>query len=81
MLVVYTFNKFTAYSWAPSNVHSALPPDALYAGSDTDGSPIFVGRSFFHGDLIPCKIIPSKNAAYVSYDGGEHFVETFEVKK
>lgn len=67
------------YSWAPSNVQSALPQDALYAGSDSDGTQIFVGRSFFQGDQLPCKIIPNKNAAYVSFDGGEHFVETYEV--
>ncbi|KAG4068562.1 hypothetical protein HA402_004903 [Bradysia odoriphaga] len=68
-----------SYSWSPSSVHSTLPPNALYAGSDTDGSQIFVGRSFFQGDQLPCKIIPNKNAAYVSYDGGEHFVDSYEV--
>lgn len=74
------FPILTAYSWSPSSVHSSLPSDALYAGSDSDGTQIFVGRSFFQGDQLPCKIIPNKNAAYVSYDGGEHFVETYEVK-
>lgn len=72
--------NLAAYSWAPSTVHSTLPPGALYAGSDSDGTQIFVGRTFFQGDQLPCKIIPNKNAAYVSYDGGEHFVETYEVK-
>lgn len=71
----------TGYSWTPSSVHSTLPPNALYAGSDADGSQIFVGRSFFQGDQLPCKIIPNKNAAYVSWDGGEHFVDSYEVNR
>lgn len=29
-------------------------------GIDSDGSVIFVGRAFHEGDMMPCKIIPSK---------------------
>lgn len=71
---------FIDFAWVPATVHSSLPPDAVYAGTDSDGSQIFVGKSFFQGDQIPCKIIPFKKAAYVSYNGSEHFVENFEVK-
>jgi Protein of unknown function (DUF3421) len=51
----------------------------VQAGTDDDGSPIFVGRAFFQNDLLPAKVIPSKNAAYVCHNGGEHFVDEFDV--
>lgn len=41
--------QYAGYSWTPSSVHSTLPPNALYAGSDADGAQIFVGRAFFQG--------------------------------
>lgn len=41
-----------------------LPPGAVYAGADSDGSELYVGRCHHNGDLIPCKVIPSKQVAY-----------------
>lgn len=49
------------------------------AGVDSDGSPIFAGRAFHEGDMIPAKVLPSKNAAYVSWGGEEHAKDDFEV--
>lgn len=61
------------------SVYAGLPPSAVYAGNDSDGSPIYIGRAFFEGNQLPCKVLPSKNAAYVSYAGKEHFVSNYEV--
>lgn len=74
------FLIFTAYLWIPSSIGNTIPPNALLGGRDSDGSPIYVGRSTFQGDELPCKIVPNQNAAYVSYDGAEHLVERFDVK-
>lgn len=49
------------------------------AGNDADGSPIFVGRAYHEGDTIPAKVIPSKNAAYIPYNGQEVLKHQFEV--
>ncbi|GAB0096665.1 natterin-4 [Sergentomyia squamirostris] len=49
------------------------------AGRDADGSIIYVGRAFHEGDMIPAKVIPDKNIAYVAYGGEEHPKEEFEV--
>lgn len=51
---------------------------ACYAGNDADGSPIYVGRAFHEGDMLPAKIIPSKQACYVPYNGMEVFKHHFE---
>ena len=33
------------YHWIPSSVHQGLPSgNVVYAGNDSDGSPIYVGR-------------------------------------
>lgn len=52
---------------------------AILAGNDVDGSPIYVGKAFHEGDLIPAKVIPSKNVAYVPYNGQEIQKHQFEV--
>ncbi|CRK93742.1 CLUMA_CG007270, isoform A [Clunio marinus] len=68
------------YHWIPSSTHQGLATgSAVYAGNDADGSPIYVGRAFHEGDQIPAKVIPSKQACYVSHNGLEHFKPTFEV--
>lgn len=72
-------NFFLGYTWIPTTVYAGLPPSAVYAGNDSDGTPIYIGRSFFEGNQLPCKVLPSKNAAYVSHHGKEHFVSNYEV--
>lgn len=54
---------------------------ALRVGVDADGDAIYAGRSHHSGDLLPAKVIPSKNAAYVCYNGEEILVDQFEVNK
>lgn len=36
------------------------------------GEPLYVARARHEGDLIPGKLVPSHNVAYVPYGGGEH---------
>ena len=40
---------------------------------------MYVGRTFFQGDQIPVKVLPSKQAAYVAHNGQEHLVQNYEV--
>ena len=60
-------------------MNSSLPKDAISGGRDADKSPMFVGRAIFTGQNLPAKVIPSKKACYVSYNGLEHSVQSFEV--
>ncbi|XP_044262834.1 uncharacterized protein LOC123010199 [Tribolium madens] len=69
-----------AFRWVDSSIaYGSVPPTALQGGMDGDGHPIYVGRAYHDGDLIPAKVIPGKNAAYVAHNGEEHLVENFQV--
>lgn len=58
---------------------SPFPENALQGGFDIDGSKIYVGRAWYNGDLIPAKVIPDKDAAYIAYGGEEMFVSGCEI--
>lgn len=62
-----------------SNIRNPLPRDAVLGGRDSDGSPIYVGRSPHDGALLPCKVLPTKQAAYVSTDGMEISKQNYDV--
>ncbi|KAB0798227.1 hypothetical protein PPYR_09220 [Photinus pyralis] len=68
----------TGYTWVASSHGRAAPPRAVQAGQDADGSLIYAGRAFFHGDTLPCKIVPQRREAYVSHNGREHNVSNYE---
>ncbi|KAL1505519.1 hypothetical protein ABEB36_005067 [Hypothenemus hampei] len=69
-----------AYYWVDTTSRSGqVPSTALQGGHDIDGAPIFVGRAFHDGDWIPAKVLPSKNIAYVPYNGDEIGVDRFQV--
>lgn len=69
----------TGYSWVQSTTYQGLTANAVHAGNDQDGSPIYVGRAFHEGDHLVAKVIPSKQAAYVAYNGQEIFKNAFEI--
>lgn len=48
-------------------------------GTDADGEEIYAGRAPHEGDILPAKVIPSKNACYIAYDGEEILKDQFEV--
>ena len=69
--------------WVPSN-----PRDAQYTLGDRavvggyegyDGSPLWVIRARFEGDLIPGKLAVKHHAAYVAWGGKENPVHQIEV--
>uniref|UniRef100_A0A034VM26 Uncharacterized protein n=1 Tax=Bactrocera dorsalis TaxID=27457 RepID=A0A034VM26_BACDO len=54
-------------TWVHSSPYQPVPPGAVVGGHDSDGTPIYVGRSFHEGDNLPAKVIPSKGCAYVCW--------------
>jgi len=65
--------------WVPTTAHDPLPADAILAGNEADGSPIFVGKAHHMGETLPAKVIPSKNVAFILTSGNEHPKYTYEV--
>lgn len=51
----------------------------MLGGRDTDGAQIFVGRANHEGEVIPCKVLPSKQVAYIAHNGSEISKHSFEI--
>ncbi|XP_011300355.1 natterin-3-like [Fopius arisanus] len=68
-----------AYRWVNCHIGQPIPERAVAGGRDIDGSVIYVGRAYHCGDVIPAKVIPARNTAYVSHGGEEHAKSDFEV--
>lgn len=68
------------YGWQSVDSSSTFPKQhAIRAGRDADGCTIYVGRAFHENDLLPAKVIPDKEMAFVSFDGEEIPKTEFEV--
>nr|XP_043067383.1 natterin-4-like [Drosophila bipectinata] len=65
--------------WIHSTSQSALPLGAVKGGYDTDGSPLYVGRAYHEGSLLPAKVSPSRGLAYVANYGKEHRKTNYDV--
>lgn len=76
----YTQYPPVGHAWQRFYSYDGFPyVNAIRAGRDQDGTTIYVGRAYHEGDLIPAKIIPEKQAAYVSFNGEEILKTEFEV--
>lgn len=51
--------------WKPGSVNTRISKKALPGGTDTDGATIFVGRASVNDIMLPAKIIPDRQKAYV----------------
>nr|XP_018914912.1 PREDICTED: uncharacterized protein LOC109042558 [Bemisia tabaci] len=73
------------YGWRPDGhmwimCHSGIiPANAVHAGRDKDGAPIYAGRAYHEGALLPAKVVASHRDAYVCWDGAEIPKSEFEV--
>lgn len=74
-VLVHANNASGFYDWQRAS-RGRVPNDAV--SSDTD---LYVGRAYFSGGLIPCKIATSNShmCAYIGYDGVEHSSMDYEV--
>jgi len=62
--------------WVPAT-NGQVPPGAVQGGQD--GEALYVARARHQGALIPGKLIPSHNVAYIPFAGGEHPHTEYEV--
>ncbi|KAG6444242.1 BUB3-interacting and GLEBS motif-containing protein ZNF207 [Manduca sexta] len=70
------------HDWVPttSTMASTLTGRAVVGGHEGwDGSPLWVIRAWYNGDLIPGKLSVRHNSASVMYDGKEITVQNIEV--
>lgn len=71
---------FAGFHWVNASASNCNFPGAVVVGHDQDGSPIYAGRAYHAGDLLPAKVIPSKSVAYIAYDMQEIVKDQFEVQ-
>nr|XP_022919390.1 uncharacterized protein LOC111428191 [Onthophagus taurus] len=73
---------FAGFVWRECKVDN-IPDDvvksAVVGGNDSDGCPIYIGKSNYNNDVIPAKVMPTKKAAYIAYSGKEHLVPEVEI--
>lgn len=74
----YGWRTNFGHVWMMCHNH-AIPPNAVPAGRDKDGAPIFAGRAYHEGDLLPAKVVSSHRDAYVCWGGQEIAKSEFEV--
>lgn len=78
--LTYFFLLSVGYGWQSCTAEGPFPYDAaVRAGRDADGCTIYVGRAFHESDLLPAKVIPDKQIAYVCHGGEEHPKTEFEI--
>nr|CAD7573406.1 unnamed protein product [Timema californicum] len=65
-------------SWISSG-SGDVPPGAVWAGKDSDGGDIYVGRASHEGDMLPAKVAPRHGGAFVSWGGEEHSKFSYEL--
>ncbi|XP_068146910.1 LOW QUALITY PROTEIN: uncharacterized protein [Drosophila tropicalis] len=68
-----------AYKWVQSSAYSSIPANAVVGGNDEDGAMIYVGRAEHEGDMLVCKVVPSKQLGFVSQRGEALPKDIFEV--
>lgn len=78
-MIIIIIMFFSGYYWSSWSAGQRTPMSAIRGGTDIDGTAIFVGRAHHGGDLIPAKVMPDKNVAYIPYGGNEVAVYNCEV--
>ncbi|XP_026666845.1 uncharacterized protein LOC108633130 [Ceratina calcarata] len=76
---ILTDSKMSVYRWTTRRAGQGVPSNAVHGGRDIQGSTIYVGRAYHEGDMLPAKVIPDNNVAYVCHAGQEHAKYEFEV--
>lgn len=56
-----------------------VPANALPAGFEANGAPLYICRGRFNGGLHPGKIRPEFGGCNIPWGGGEHVVRDYEV--
>ncbi|KAH8297254.1 hypothetical protein KR044_008769, partial [Drosophila immigrans] len=69
----------SAYKWVQSSAYASIPPSAVVGGNDEDGAMIYVGRAEHEGDMLVCKVVPSKQIGFISQRGEALPKDIFEM--
>ncbi|CRK90380.1 CLUMA_CG003994, isoform A [Clunio marinus] len=65
--------------WKQMTSASSMPSNAIQGGRESNYTILYVGRCMHEGHLMPCKVIPSRKVACVSFNGVEIEKKNFEI--
>jgi Protein of unknown function (DUF3421) len=60
-------------------INGFVPQDAIRAGTDADGTPLYICSAFFNGGTFPGKLHSSFGGCNISYAGVEHTISSYFV--
>ncbi|XP_023032978.1 uncharacterized protein LOC26529673 [Drosophila willistoni] len=66
------------YDWVASG-DGLVPDDAVYTGRTSSGELLYVGRAVYKNTMTVGKVHPSNGCLFLSFDGEEISVESYEV--
>jgi len=64
--------------WVPATGGN-VPANALIAGYENNGTPLYIARAIYNGSLVPGKVRPGFSGANIPYGGSEITVNPYEV--
>merc|ERR1712168_1184443 len=56
-----------------------IPPGAIQGGVDENDEPLYIGRAWHNGCLVPGKVVKDHGCCYVPWGGEEHKYEDYEI--
>nr|XP_022902381.1 uncharacterized protein LOC111415103 [Onthophagus taurus] len=71
-----------AFLWLERDMNSEnniFPDSMITADEDVDGNEFCIGRALVNKVMIPAKVVPKKNIAYVVNDGEQIAVKKFDI--
>jgi Protein of unknown function (DUF3421) len=69
-----------AQEWIQWNGSKGVPNNQMPRGREANYMPLYIIRGTHEGDLLPGKYNGDWGRAYIPYNGGEHVVDSFEVR-
>lgn len=67
------------YKWWVTDCNSCLPAGSVVCGRTAEGDPLYIGRGYWGGSLIPGRVHRSHSCLYIPFEGQEVRIQTFQV--
>uniref|UniRef100_A0A1A9UST0 DUF3421 domain-containing protein n=1 Tax=Glossina austeni TaxID=7395 RepID=A0A1A9UST0_GLOAU len=67
------------YKWRATDCKNCLPAGSVVCGRTAEGDPLYIGRGYWGGSLIPGRVHRSHSCLYIPFEGQEVRIQTFRV--
>lgn len=78
-VMVYNYEIPTGFGhWANAS-NGNIPNNAIQAGAEANGQPLYVCRAWYSGGIHPGKVRPGFRGCNIGYGGSEIEIQTYDV--